>query len=53
MHWFYEKDVLNEDSVIEWFETLTQASRLRTKIQPFVQWLQEADEESGSEEGSD
>lgn len=49
LHWFYEKDVLSEDVILPWFEKLNQTSRLRIKIQPFVKWLQEADEETDSD----
>lgn len=49
LHWFYEKDVLSEDAIMPWFSKLEENSRLRVKIQPFIKWLQEADEESDSE----
>lgn len=50
LHWFYEKDVLAEEAIIPWYTKLNDSSRLKVKIQPFVKWLQEADEESDSTE---
>lgn len=49
LHWFYEKDVLTEESILPWYSKLSDTSRLKVKIQPFVKWLQEADEETDSE----
>lgn len=50
LHWFYEKDVLTEEAILQWHSKLNQASRLKIKTAPFIQWLQEADEESDSDD---
>merc|ERR1711881_356381 len=48
----YENDILSEDSILKWNADVRegeneQASReLRTKITKFIQWLEEAEEES-------
>ncbi|GLV37109.1 eukaryotic translation initiation factor 2B subunit epsilon [Carabus blaptoides fortunei] len=49
LHWCYDKDILSEDSIVQWHSKLNTMSRLYIKTQPFIQWLQEADEESESD----
>jgi translation initiation factor 5 len=55
----YEGDCCDEDAIIEWFNSPVEASlledrdatnRVKAKAAEFVNWLQEADEESGSED---
>lgn len=45
LHKLYDKDILSEDIVTKWFDKL-EASPLKKSVEPFVKWLQEADEES-------
>lgn len=45
LHKLYDKDILSEDIVTKWFAKL-EASTLKKSVEPFVKWLQEADEES-------
>ncbi|XP_022108135.1 translation initiation factor eIF-2B subunit epsilon-like [Acanthaster planci] len=56
---FYEADVLSEEAILHWYsntpssdDAVASASRkqIRTQVQPFIKWLQEAEEESDSSE---
>lgn len=55
----YEADVLEEDSVLEWyahprkFVSREQAAVLRRAAAPFVEWLEKAEEEDSDEEDDD
>ncbi|CAH1792295.1 unnamed protein product, partial [Owenia fusiformis] len=44
----YNEDILDEDVILSWHEALTIKS-LKSQIGPFIQWLQEAEEESDEE----
>ena len=52
LHLFYDKDVLSEDKILEWYEfndndvDTFQRNKIRTAIKPFIQWLEEAEEDS-------
>ncbi|XP_031835184.1 eukaryotic translation initiation factor 2B subunit epsilon [Nomia melanderi] len=52
LHLFYDKDVLSEEKILEWYRSTDknidefQNNKIRTAIQPFIQWLQEAEEDS-------
>ena len=51
MKLFYDTDVLEEDSILEWAAKRSHrnnAQRLRAVVAPFVAWLDQAEEESGS-----
>ncbi|XP_069685017.1 translation initiation factor eIF2B subunit epsilon [Periplaneta americana] len=54
IHLLYDKDVLSEENIVKWYnngdEESPTASSLRKQITPFIQWLEEADEESGESE---
>ncbi|XP_063223574.1 translation initiation factor eIF2B subunit epsilon [Bacillus rossius redtenbacheri] len=46
----YDKDILGEDMIVKWYKTPNEDSPsaldLRKKVSSFIQWLQEAEEES-------
>lgn len=49
VHLFYEADVVDEDSLIEWYDELKENESPianQTSIMKFFEWLQEASEES-------
>ena len=48
----YDGDILSEKSIVMWFTALSTTSAIRYKVKAFIDWLQEADDES-SEEDSD
>lgn len=58
---FYDSDILEEKTILEWsskvskkYVTKDVAEKIHEKAKPFIQWLQEAEEEeSSSEEDSD
>ncbi|KZC07203.1 Translation initiation factor eIF-2B subunit epsilon [Dufourea novaeangliae] len=57
LHVFYDKDVLSEEKILEWYRSNDksinefQNSNVRTVIRPFIKWLEEAEEDtSGSED---
>ncbi|PSN41588.1 hypothetical protein C0J52_17905 [Blattella germanica] len=56
LHLLYEKDILTEDNIMEWHKSSDEesetAASLRKQVAPFIQWLEEADEES-DDSGSD
>ncbi|XP_076343757.1 eukaryotic translation initiation factor 2B subunit epsilon isoform X2 [Tachypleus tridentatus] len=60
LHFLYEKDILSEPVILEWYSNPpvlgdldpAEQNLLRRKVQPFIKWLEEAEEES-SEEDSD
>jgi len=41
---FYDTDVLEEEAIRKWFKKL-EASELKTKVLPFISWLDTAEEE--------
>jgi translation initiation factor 5 len=57
---FYDSDILEEKAILEWAAKVSKkyvskevAAEIHEKAKPFVQWLQEAEEEESSEEESD
>lgn len=51
--YLYEKDYLSEDAILKWFGNISPESKLWSQVKPFVEWLQEAEEEDSSEEESE
>lgn len=52
IHLLYEADVLDEDSLVEWYEELKEDESPLAKqasVVKFFEWLQEASEESESD----
>lgn len=54
---FYDTDILEEKSILEWSEKVSKkyvtkemSEKIHEKAKPFIQWLREADEESSEEE---
>uniref|UniRef100_A0A8D9DUX5 Translation initiation factor eIF2B subunit epsilon n=1 Tax=Cacopsylla melanoneura TaxID=428564 RepID=A0A8D9DUX5_9HEMI len=52
LHKLYDKDILSEEIVTKWFNKL-ESSPLKKSVEPFVNWLQEADEESADDDDDD
>lgn len=57
LHLLYDKDVLSEEKIIEWYESddkdteeFQARGKIRVAIKPFIKWLQEAEVDSS---GSD
>lgn len=51
VHFLYENaDVLDEEAILEWAETIAEESPLKNIMQPIVDWLQQEDEEESDEE---
>lgn len=46
MHWFYDKDFLTEDVILDWFSRVDRDSSFYDKAILFTNWLQEAEEAS-------
>ena len=51
----YENDVLAEEAILKWFEDKEEkfpefGPKLRKSVKPFIDWLQEDDDESDSDE---
>ncbi|KAK9768397.1 translation initiation factor eIF-2B epsilon subunit, GEF [Basidiobolus ranarum] len=58
LRFFYEFDLVDEDSVIAWYNLGTddlddQEKKLREMAAPFITWLEQADEDSDEEEDED
>ncbi|KNC98198.1 translation initiation factor eIF2B catalytic subunit epsilon [Spizellomyces punctatus DAOM BR117] len=57
LHGLYDLDVLSEDAIIKWHQSLKSApepkSKIREAAQALVQWLQEAEEEDDDEDDED
>ncbi|VDK41221.1 unnamed protein product [Anisakis simplex] len=48
----YEEDVVEEDAILEWHDTLAPESQMRALVAPIIAWLRESDEdEEESESG--
>lgn len=57
VHLFYDKDVLSEDKIIEWYNADNTNDvdgfyneKIRKVLQPFIKWLNEAEEDSSDED---
>ncbi|KAH0550738.1 hypothetical protein KQX54_020665 [Cotesia glomerata] len=55
VHLLYDKDVLSEDKIIEWFNADDTddgfySEKIRKVLQPFIKWLNEAEEDSSDED---
>ncbi|KAI1321641.1 hypothetical protein EDD11_003121 [Mortierella claussenii] len=57
---FYDNDILEEDVILKWGEkpskkyvTRDEAKEVRTRVEPFLRWLAEAESEEDSDEESD
>ncbi|CAG5104196.1 Similar to Eif2b5: Translation initiation factor eIF-2B subunit epsilon (Mus musculus) [Cotesia congregata] len=55
VHLLYDKDVLSEDKIIEWFNENDNddgfySEKIRKVLQPFIKWLNEAEEDSSDED---
>ncbi|KAJ8975019.1 hypothetical protein NQ317_012457 [Molorchus minor] len=48
--YFYEKDYVTEDAILDWFGMLDQKSKFHKQVKPFTDWLREAEEASSSED---
>ncbi|XP_012234558.1 translation initiation factor eIF2B subunit epsilon [Linepithema humile] len=51
LHQFYDRDILSEEKILEWYETTNEDtdvlhSKVRNAVQPFIKWLREAEEDS-------
>ncbi|KAF7991333.1 hypothetical protein HCN44_002895 [Aphidius gifuensis] len=61
LHIFYDKDILSEDKIIDWYKLDANTDendqdihqKIRLAAQPFITWLQEAEEDSSSESDDD
>ncbi|KAF2879036.1 hypothetical protein ILUMI_27130 [Ignelater luminosus] len=50
LNWFYNKDHLSEEMILSWFSGIDKNTRFYARVQPFINWLQEAEEASSSED---
>lgn len=53
LHVFYDRDILSEDKILEWYESIDEFhnQKIKSIVRPFIKWLQEAEEDStGSED---
>ncbi|KFM76255.1 Translation initiation factor eIF-2B subunit epsilon, partial [Stegodyphus mimosarum] len=43
IHFWYDRDILNEPVILKWFSNLTSENdRIRSQVSSFIKWLQEA-----------
>lgn len=54
LHLFYNRNVLSEEKILEWYESTDEtdeitAKNVRDAVRPLIRWLQEDDEEDSSE----
>ncbi|XP_051169082.1 translation initiation factor eIF-2B subunit epsilon [Leptopilina boulardi] len=55
LHFLYDCDTLSEEKIIEWYENdldekEANVQALKKAVMPFIKWLQEAEEDSSSDE---
>lgn len=50
LNWFYDKDFLSEEFILNWFANLDERSRLHANTKPFAAWLQQPAESSSEDE---
>jgi len=43
---FYDAEIVQEDTILKWYETKLSNSDIKKELQPFIKWLREAPEES-------
>jgi len=43
---FYDDEILDEDSILSWYDTKLSNSDVKKELEPLIQWLREAEEES-------
>ena len=60
LHTLYEKDILDEDLLMEWgkkpskkYVTRDESREILAKAEPFLNWLKEAEEETSDEESEE
>ncbi|KAJ8919240.1 hypothetical protein NQ315_003823 [Exocentrus adspersus] len=53
LQYFYNKDYVSEDAILDWFATIDQKTKFHKQVKPFTDWLQEAEEASSSDGGED
>lgn len=51
LHQFYGRDILSEEKILEWYESTGEDGdalhiKVKNAVQPFIQWLREAEEDS-------
>jgi len=46
---FYDNDILEEDVILDWYDSGVKSQEIRNEIAVFVNWLREAEEESEEE----
>lgn len=51
LHQFYDRDVLSEEKILEWYESTGEDAdalhvKVKNAVQPFIKWLREAEEDS-------
>jgi hypothetical protein len=49
LQWFYDKDYVTEDVILEWAKSLDDKCRFYAQVSPFIKWLEEAEEASSSD----
>ncbi|XP_076664030.1 eukaryotic translation initiation factor 2B subunit epsilon [Andrena cerasifolii] len=57
LHLLYDKDIVSEEKILEWYNDKNmdefENNKVRAAIQPFIKWLEEAEEDSsGSDDDS-
>ncbi|XP_018318488.1 translation initiation factor eIF-2B subunit epsilon [Agrilus planipennis] len=50
LEWFYDNDLMAEENILKWNSGLDKKGKLYKKVQPFISWLEEAEEDSDSDE---
>ncbi|XP_076277356.1 eukaryotic translation initiation factor 2B subunit epsilon isoform X2 [Lasioglossum baleicum] len=59
LHLFYDKDVLSEEKILEWYRCSDygtneiQNNKLIVAVEPFIRWLDEAEEDSSASESDE
>jgi len=47
---FYDQDILDEPTLLKWYEYRITNQDIQKELTPFIDWLKNADEESEDEE---
>lgn len=53
LNWFYDRDCLSEDTITNWYNKLDSDRRLYQRVQPFIEWLHNAEEASSDDDSSE